>query len=387
MKNYNFPIILLAPDSFKESLSATAVCQALARGILAVNPKIIIKSIPLSDGGEGFLDVFSQNLAGKMHTVTVKNPIDKPIQANYYEISKTNMAIIEMAQASGLTLIPPSARDPFKTSSFGTGQLIAAALNQGFRRFIIGVGGSATSDGGAGMAQALGVRFFDQNNRELTEPMNGQLIGNCRRLMLDNLHPAIRESRFIVACDVQNPLLGQNGSVYTYSRQKGASEGDLPILEQNMVSFIDLVENSVSRKVRNLSGAGAAGGMGAGLAAFLNARLERGIDCVLDEINFDASLKQADFIVTGEGQIDAQTFQGKTVMGVLNRARKRGIPVIAVAGQIIADKKRLFASGIQACYSVMAESLDKKEAFEHAAEKIEIIGRKITREIILRDEK
>ena len=155
MKNYNFPTILLAPDSFKESLSATAVCQALARGILGVNPKIVIKSIPLSDGGEGFLDVFSQNLAGKMHTVTVKNPIDKPIQANYYEISKTNTAIIEMARASGLTLIPPSARDPFNTSSFGTGQLIAAALNQGFRRFIIGVGGSATSDGGAGMAQAL----------------------------------------------------------------------------------------------------------------------------------------------------------------------------------------------------------------------------------------
>jgi len=387
MKNYNFPTILLAPDSFKESLSATEVCRALARGILAVNPKIVIKSIPLSDGGEGFLDVFSQNLAGKMHTVTVKNPIDKPIQANYYEISKTNTAIIEMAQASALTLIPLSERNPFKTTSFGTGQLIMAALNRGFRRFIIGVGGSATTDGGAGMAQALGVCFFDQNNQELTKPMNGQLIGICRRIMLDNLHPAIRESRFVVACDVQNPLLGQNGAVYTYSSQKGASERDLPILEQNLESFFDLVENSISRKVRDLPGAGAAGGMSAGLAAFLNARLERGIDCVLNEINFNASLKQADFVVTGEGQIEAQTFQGKTVMGVVNRARKRGIPIIAVAGQIIADKKRLFASGIQACYSVMAESANKKEAFEHAAEKIEIIGRKIAREIILRDEK
>ena len=387
MKNYNFPTILLAPDSFKESLSATEVCRALARGILAVNPKIVIKSIPLSDGGEGFLDVFSQNLTGKMHTVTVKNPIDKPIQANYYEISKTNTAIIEMAQASALTLIPLSERNPFKTTSFGTGQLIMAALNRGFRRFIIGVGGSATTDGGAGMAQALGVCFFDQNNQELTKPMNGQLIGICRRIMLDNLHPAIRESRFVVACDVQNPLLGQNGAVYTYSSQKGASERDLPILEQNLESFFDLVENSVSRKVRDLPGAGAAGGMSAGLAAFLNARLERGIDCVLNEINFNASLKQADFVVTGEGQIEAQTFQGKTVMGVVNRARKRGIPIIAVAGQIIADKKRLFASGIQACYSVVAESANKKEAFEHAAEKIEIIGRKIAREIILRDEK
>ena len=387
MKNYNFPTILLAPDSFKESLSATEVCRALARGILAVNPKIVIKSIPLSDGGEGFLDVFSQNLAGKMHTVTVKNPIDKPIQANYYEISKTNTAIIEMAQASALTLIPLSERNPFKTTSFGTGQLIMAALNRGFRRFIIGVGGSATTDGGAGMAQALGVCFFDQNNQELTKPMNGQLIGICRRIMLGNLHPAIRESRFIVAYDVQNPLLGQNGAVYTYSSQKGASERDLPILEQNLESFFDLVENSISRKVRDLPGAGAAGGMSAGLAAFLNARLERGIDCVLNEINFNASLKQADFVVTGEGQIEAQTFQGKTVMGVVNRARKRGIPIIAVAGQIIADKKRLFASGIQACYSVMAESANKKEAFEHAAEKIEIIGRKIAREIILRDEK
>jgi len=387
MKNYNFPTILLAPDSFKESLSATEVCRALARGILAVNPKIVIKSIPLSDGGEGFLDVFSQNLTGKMHTVTVKNPIDKPIQANYYEISKTNTAIIEMAQASALTLIPLSERNPFKTTSFGTGQLIMAALNRGFRRFIIGVGGSATTDGGAGMAQALGVCFFDQNNQELTKPMNGQLIGICRRIMLDNLHPAIRESRFVVACDVQNPLLGQNGAVYTYSSQKGASERDLPILEQNLESFFDLVENSISRKVRDLPGAGAAGGMSAGLAAFLNARLERGIDCVLNEINFNASLKQADFVVTGEGQIEAQTFQGKTVMGVVNRARKRGIPIIAVAGQIIADKKRLFASGIQACYSVMAESANKKEAFEHAAEKIEIIGRKIAREIILRDEK
>ncbi len=385
MKNYNLPTILLAPDSFKESLSATEVCRALARGILAVDPKIIIKSIPLSDGGEGFLDVFYQNLAGKIYTMTVKNPVGKPIQANYYEISKTSTAIIEMAQASGLTLIPPSARNPFNTTSFGTGQLIAAALNQGFRRFIIGVGGSATTDGGAGMAQALGVRFFDENNQELTEPMNGQLIGSCRRLVLDNLNPAIRESTFIVACDVQNPLLGQNGAVYTYSRQKGASERDLPILEQNMESFFEIVENSVFRWVRDLPGAGAAGGMGAGLAAFLNACLERGIDCVLNEINFNESLKQADFVVTGEGQIDAQTFQGKTVMGVVNRVRNRGIPIIAVAGQIIADKKRLSARGIQACYSVMAESADKKEAFEHTAEKIEIIGRKIGQEIILRN--
>jgi glycerate kinase len=385
MKNYNLPTILLAPDSFKESLSATEVCQALVRGIHAANPKIIIKSIPLSDGGEGFLDVFHQNLVGELHAVTVKNPVGKPVQANYCEISRTSTAIIEMAQASGLTLISPSARNPFNTTSFGTGQLIAAALNQGFRRFIIGVGGSATTDGGAGMAQALGVRFFDDNNQELTEPMNGQLIGSCRRLVLDNLYPAVQESTFIVACDVQNPLLGQDGAVYTYARQKGASARDLPILEQNMESFFDMVENSVSRRVRDLPGAGAAGGMGAGLAAFLNAHLERGIDCILDEINFNASLKQADFVVTGEGQVDAQTFQGKTVMGIVNRARNHGIPVITVAGQIIVNKKRLSASGIRACYSVMAECTDKKEAFEHAAEKIEIIGRKITQEIIMRN--
>jgi len=385
MKNYNLPTILLAPDSFKESLSATEVCRALAHGILAADPKVIIKSIPLSDGGEGFLDVFHKNLAGELHAVAVKNPVGKPIQAKYCEISKTSTAIIEMAQASGLTLIPPSVRNPFNTTSFGTGQLIAAALNRGFRRFIIGVGGSATTDGGAGMAQALGVRFFGEDNQELTEPMNGQLIGNCRRLMLDNLHPAIRESTFIVACDVQNPLLGQNGAVYTYSRQKGASERDLPILEQNMVSFFDIVESSVFRRVRDLPGAGAAGGMGAGLAAFLNARLERGIDCVLDEINFSASLRQADFVVTGEGQIDAQTFQGKTVMGIVNRAKNLGIPVIAVAGQIVADRRQMSSSGILTCYSVMTESADKKEAFEHAAEKIEIIGRKIGQEIIMRD--
>lgn len=387
MKDHNFPTILLAPDSFKENLSASEVCQALARGILSINPKIILKSIPLSDGGEGFLDIFHQNLAGKLHTVTVKNPVAKPIRANYYEISKTSTAIIEMAQASGLTLISPSARNPFKTTSFGTGQLITTALNQGFRRFIIGVGGSATSDGGAGMAQALGARFFDENNKEISEPMNGQMIGNCRQIKLDNLHPAVGESTFIVACDVRNPLLGQDGAVYTYSRQKGAAEKDLAILEQHLKSFFDVVENTVSRQVRDLPGAGAAGGMGAGLVAFLNAHLESGIDCVLDEINFNESLKQADCVITGEGQIDDQTFQGKTIMGVVSRARNHRIPVIAVAGQIIADKKRLSASGIRACFSIMNESANRKESFEHAAEKIEIIGRKIVHEIILKDDR
>ncbi|MCG2716800.1 MAG: glycerate kinase [Candidatus Marinimicrobia bacterium] len=369
--------VLLAPDSFKGSLTSEEVSAALERGIRSVNSDVTVKSVPLSDGGEGFIDVFRRHSDGILHSCEVLDPLGAPVIAQYFEITATNTIVIEMAQASGLTLIPEEKRNPFQTTTYGTGQLIADALDKGFRRFIIGIGGSATTDGGAGMAQAVGVKFYDDNNNEINKPMNGFLIGRCRRISIKNVHKAISESRFRVACDVKNPLLGAEGAVYTYSAQKGAAQDELPVLEQNMSSFYSIVESLLSKKVRDLPGAGAAGGLGAGLVVFLNATLESGIDLILNGIRFDNLLSDVDLVITGEGRIDNQTMEGKALMGVIRRAAKLSIPVIAVAGNVDCEIDQLINKGVTSVYSLIEESGSESEAIEKAAEILEIIGRRI----------
>lgn len=371
--------ILLAPDSFKGSLTSEEVSAALERGIRSVNSDVTVKSVPLSDGGEGFIDVFRRHSDGILHSCEALDPLGAPVIAQYFEITATNTVVIEMAQASGLTLIPEEKRNPFQATTYGTGQLIADALDKGFRQFIIGIGGSATTDGGAGMAQALGVKFYDDddNDNEISEPMNGSLIGKCRRISIINIHKAIFESRFRVACDVKNPLLGPEGAVYTYSAQKGAAQDELPALEQNMSSFYSIVESLLSKKVRDLPGAGAAGGLGAGLVVFLNATLESGIDLILNGIRFDNLLSDVDLVITGEGRIDNQTMEGKALMGVIRRAAKLSIPVIAVAGNVDCEIDQLINKGVTSVYSLIEESGSESEAIEKAAEILEIIGRRI----------
>ncbi|MCK4641658.1 MAG: glycerate kinase [Candidatus Marinimicrobia bacterium] len=369
--------VLLAPDSFKGSLTSEEVSAALERGIRSVNSDVTVKSVTLSDGGEGFIDVFRRHSDGILHSCEVLDPLGAPMTAQYFEITATNTIVIEMAQASGLTLIPEEKRNPFQATTYGTGQLIADALDKGFRQFIIGIGGSATSDGGAGMAQALGVRFYDDSDNEICEPMNSSLIGKCRRISIKNIHKAISESQFRVACDVKNPLLGPEGAVYTYSPQKGASQNELPVLERNMSSFYSIVEFSFLKKVRDLPGAGAAGGLGAGLVVFLNATLESGIDLILDGIRFDNLLSDVDLVITGEGRIDNQTMEGKALMGVIRRAAKLSIPVIAVAGKVDCEIDQLINKGVTSVYSLIEESGSESEAIEKAAEILEVLGRRI----------
>ncbi|MCD6440562.1 MAG: glycerate kinase [Candidatus Marinimicrobia bacterium] len=373
--------IIIAPDSFKGSLTSDEVCKALERGIHAVAPELNIHSVPLSDGGEGFIDVFRQNVSGGLHNCTVLNPLGEAITAQYFVVEKSMTVVIEMAQASGLTLIHEERRNPLLTSTFGTGQLIADALDKGFRRFVIGIGGSATNDGGAGMAQALGVRFYDANETEITNPMNGKLIGDCHRISLENLHFGVAESTFLIAGDVGNSLLGPDGAVYIYARQKGATEQDLPILERNMNSFYSIVEKTIAKEVRQIPGAGAAGGLGAGLIAFLKAKIQSGIDLVLDEISFDDLIENACLVITGEGQIDAQTLQGKTVMGVVNRAKKRRVPVMVVAGRIDGDSAMFKRAGIDELFSLTDVAASQLKAINRAADYLEIIGAKIAQTI------
>jgi len=316
-------------------------------------------------------------MSGEVIPVAVKGPLGEQLTARYYVIKADNVAIIEMAEAAGLIRVPVEKRNPFKTTTFGLGQLIGHALDRSIRKFVIGIGGSATTDGGAGMAQALGVKFYDENGDEITENMNAELIGNCRDMSINDIHPAIAESEFRVACDVDNPLLGSNGAVYTYSQQKGASLYELPILEQNMTKYCHLIESHFKMKISDIPGAGAAGGLGAGLIAFLGAGLESGIDLILDTVKINQMLAECDLVITGEGKIDRQTLQGKVVTGVAKRARQYSIPVIGVTGKLEMDSDEIEKLGMEKVFSLIEECGSEEMAIERAEQLLVDLGKRI----------
>lgn len=303
----------------------------------------------------------------RLRTCEVVNPLGEKITASYVELGN-NTAVIEMARASGLERIPPAKYDPFQATTFGTGQLIRQALARGRRRFIVGIGGSATVDGGAGAAQALGVRFYDSRDREIKEYMNGRLIGECRSISMQKRRPEISECEFMVASDVRTPLLGPKGAVYTYAIQKGASQAQLPILENSMHSFYELVENQLSGSLRDLPGAGAAGGLGAGLVAFLGAQLMSGIDLVLDTLGFDKLLSQVDVVITGEGSLDNQTGEGKVVQGVIQRARRMSTPVLIIVGKLTENAVFSLEADTKFIYPLVSEGVSGSFAIENARE-------------------
>ncbi len=364
MKKNNLKIVL-APDSFKGSMKATDVCDAMRKGILRIFPDAEIISIPMADGGEGTVDSLVSATKGKFKTCKVLNPTGKEILARYGILGDRKTAVIEMAAASGLQLIPQEKQNPLHTTTYGTGQLILDALKSGCRNFIIGIGGSATTDGGSGMAQALGVKFFNKTGKEITYPMNGRLIGKCESFSMDDIHPAVKNSRFTTACDVDNPLLGAKGAVYIYSTQKGATEEMLSILEANMKHFYSIVEHTLDISVIEYPGAGAAGGLGAGLIAFLGAKLKSGVNIVLNVVEFEKQTKDADLIFTGEGKIDSQTPFGKTITGILKIAKKNHIPVIAIAGKVDNDINELYKYGMKSIFSICDGPITFKEAMKN----------------------
>lgn len=321
--------IVIASDSFKGSLSSIEVAQAATRGIKAVYPDCDVVAVNVADGGEGTVEAIVDALGGEIVHTTVSDPLGRPIQARYGIASEK--AIIEMAAASGLPLLQPEERNPWLTSTHGTGEMIMDAIRRGCRQFLVGIGGSATNDAGTGMLQAMGFRFYDANDKEITHCCGGTMQDITR---IDDSHvpDSVRQSTFTIACDVDTPFCGPEGAAPIFAPQKGADTAMVQQLDAGMASLAKVIEDKYHINIVPIAGAGAAGGMGGAFRAFLDAKLQRGIEMVLDSIDFNAIIQDADLIITGEGKIDFQTAKGKTAAGVLARAKQQGIPVVAIGG-------------------------------------------------------
>ncbi len=371
--------IVLAPDSFKGSLSASEVCDAMTKGILKILPDAEIDRMPIADGGEGTVQTLVDAMGGSVEKARVTGPLGKTVTAKYGLLDGGQTAVIEMASASGLSLVPEKKRNPLKTTTYGTGELIRHALGKGCRKIVVGIGGSATTDCGTGMAQALGIRFIGSNGQEIRDFMCGELMGQVTDIHFDGLSKMAVECEIVAACDVDNTLLGEKGTVRVYSRQKGADEFQLERLEANMKHIIDLIERKINRHIRDIPGAGAAGGLGAGLIAFIDATLESGVELVLKTYHFAEHVRDADFIFTGEGQIDFQTAFGKTISGVASEARKQSVPVIAIVGAIEGDMDLLYDLGMTSVFSIYPGPMSLTKARHQAASLIEDCTERIMR--------
>ena len=322
--------IIIASDSFKGSLTSAQVASSIAEGLRSVCADLDIVEVSVADGGEGTVEALRDTLGGRIVRCKVHDPLMREMEAAYAILADGCTAVLEMASASGLPLLTSEERNPLKTSTFGTGELIADALDRGCRQFLVGIGGSATNDGGMGVFAALGYRFLDRQGRVL--PACGESLLKVADIDVSGVNPRLREAFFNVACDVDTPFCGPDGAAYVFAPQKGASPSDVEFLDKGLANFASVVQRRLGRDVRFVPGAGAAGGLGGGFLAFSNARLKKGIDMVLDAINFDALLEGADAVITGEGRIDSQTFKGKTPYGVMCRARAKDIPVYAIGG-------------------------------------------------------
>lgn len=361
--------IVIVPDAFKESLSSVAVAEAVAKGWRRVFPDARCVTLPVADGGEGTVEALVFACGGKYLEAPVHDPLGKPLRARYGCDAEGQCAFIEMAAASGLMLLSPDKRNPLVTSSYGTGELIAHALDQGFRHLVIGIGGSATNDGGAGMLQALGIRLLDARGRDIAP--GGAALAHLAHIDAANLHPALATCRVDIASDVGNPLTGSQGASAVFGPQKGATPAMVRQLDDNLVHFAHILKRDTGKDVANLPGAGAAGGMGAALLAFFDATLRPGIDIVLEAIGLERHLHDADLVITGEGRFDGQTALGKAPAGVAKLARKHGVPVIALAGSISPDAQALYDLGINAFFPVIPAPCSLQQALRDAAANIE----------------
>lgn len=352
--------IVIASDSFKGSLTSVEVAQSATKGILEVYPDCEVTQVNVADGGEGTVDAVVDTLQGEKITISVSNPIGKPVDATYGIAGDT--AIIEMAAASGLPLLAAEERNPWVTSTYGTGEMILDAIARGCSKFLVGIGGSATNDAGTGMLQALGFRFFD-NNGNLIENCCGGILGEIASIDDTQVPEAIKNAQFTVACDVDTPFCGPIGAAYVFAPQKGASPEMVQQLDEGMASFAKVIEAKYGIDIVPMAGAGAAGGMGGGFRAFLNATLKKGIDMVLDAIGFDSIISGADLVVTGEGKVDFQTAKGKTAAGVLARAKAQGIPVVAIGGCVeMCDSLR--EMGFAGIYPILEEKVPLELAMQ-----------------------
>jgi glycerate kinase len=326
--------IVIAPDSFKESLSAAAVAAALAAGVARVLPQAEILCVPLADGGEGTLQALTAGRDATRVTVMVNDALGAPVAAQYGVLADGRTAVIEIAEAIGLDKVPPPRRSPLMTSSHGVGQLITACLDQGLRRLLIGLGGSATVDGGAGMLAALGARFLNSAGLPLPLPLTGGQLADIAALDLSGLDPRLAGTHIEIACDVDNPLCGERGAAAVFGPQKGANAAQVMVLDEGLRQLYALLQASLGRSVTEHPGAGAAGGLGAALLLVLGAELRPGVEVVMDALGLERLLAGATLVVTGEGRVDAQTLSGKAPAGVARLARRLEIPVVAVGGSL-----------------------------------------------------
>ncbi|MVW77337.1 glycerate kinase [Bordetella sp. 02P26C-1] len=357
--------IVIAPDSFKESLSAPDAAAAIARGVKQAYPDAETICIPMADGGEGTVAAVLAATGGQWRTTRVRGALGEPIEASWGWLDDAT-AVIEMAAAAGLEQTPPDKRDPMRASSGGVGELILAALDAGAQRIILGLGGSSTNDGGAGLLAALGVRFLDSNGSTL--PCGGAALANLDRLDMSKLDARLAQTRIEIASDVDNPLCGSQGASAIFGPQKGATAEQVKLLDDSLRRFADVCARDLGRDLRDAPGAGAAGGLGFAAHAFLNARFRPGVEVVAELGNLAQAMAGAALAFTGEGRMDAQTLRGKTPAGVARIAERAGVPVVALAGSLGAGYEELHAGGITAAFSLAPGPVTLEHACENAAQ-------------------
>lgn len=360
--------IMIAPDSYKGSFSAIEVTNSIEKGIRKICRDADIIKIPVADGGEGTVDALVLSTDGRYEEVEVVGPLGDKVLAKY-GIVYDDIAVIEMAAASGLTLIDKNKLNPLITTTYGTGQLIKSAMERGIRTIYVGLGGSGTNDGGVGMAQALGVLFKDERGEEIG--YGGGELHRIKEIDTTNIHPLLKETKIMVISDVQNPLCGEYGASYVYGPQKGGTKETIEILDNNLRHFGEMVKVFIGKDIMNISGSGAAGGLGGGLIGFCNAIIYSGIDKVLDIIGIDRYLKDVDLVITGEGKIDGQSIFGKVPIGVAKRAKNYGIPVIAIVGGVGEGAYKVYDHGIDLVLDIIDRPMTLEESMENVAELIE----------------
>jgi len=354
--------ILVAPDSFKGSLSSKEVLKAISEGIKrAVNAEIV--GVPIADGGEGTVDALIASLGGRIVDVDVVGPLGNVVKS-FFGILNDGTAVIEVAASSGLSLVQDNMRNPLITTTYGVGQLIKEALDAGCRKFIIGVGGSATNDGGAGMIQALGVKLLDEDGKDI--PYGGGNLHKLKKVDISSIDRRVYESSFIVASDVTNPLCGEYGASAVYGPQKGATPEMVEILDRNLKHYSSVIKETLGKDFSDVPGAGAAGGLGFSLMTFLNAKIKSGIDIVMEASNIDKKIKSCDIVITGEGNTDFQTAYGKAPAGIARIAKKYGKPVVVLSGGLGKNYKNLYDVGVTSMFSIVDRPMTLQEAMINA---------------------
>lgn len=369
--------VLIAPDSFKQTLTAAEAALAIGRGWAKARPEDQLDQCPMADGGEGTVAALVSATGGSLRQSQVCGPIGESRLATWGLLGDGQTAVIEMAQAAGLELLDKADQNPMRTTTFGVGQLIVAALEEGCRKILMGIGGSATTDGGAGMAQALGVRFLDSSGRPLAGPMTGRMLGPINRIDLAGVDERLHGVQIIVACDVTNPLFGPSGAAAIYSPQKGATPDEVIELDRGLAHLSSLLPQIDA----TAPGMGAAGGLGFGMVAFCNATLQRGIEIVMDAVGFDERASRADLILTGEGRIDGQSISGKTVIGIARRAQKLNKPTIALVGLRGEGADKCLDHGLSAIHAIVGDEVTIDQALAEPARHLEALASRVAQTV------